>query len=129
MLLCSWNRSGEAERLSRDLDALLWGDGVNYLRSGNAISCWFTYAVKRAQKTDAEFPRVTPHDLRYTAASLAISVGGNVKALQRMLGHASAAMTLDRYADLFEDDLDAVDVVRHGDHRRLSWGGSLGRKK
>ena len=25
-----------------------------------------------------------------------------------MLGHASAAMTLDTYADLFEDDLDEV---------------------
>jgi hypothetical protein len=25
-----------------------------------------------------------------------------------MLGHAFAAMTLDRYADLFDDDLDAV---------------------
>jgi hypothetical protein len=25
-----------------------------------------------------------------------------------MLGHASAAMTLARYADLFDDDLDAV---------------------
>jgi phage-related baseplate assembly protein len=31
-----------------------------------------------------------------------------VKAVQRMLGHASAAMTLDTYADLFDDDLDAV---------------------
>jgi integrase len=31
-----------------------------------------------------------------------------VKSLQRMLGHASAAMTLDVYADLFDDDLDAV---------------------
>ena len=28
-----------------------------------------------------------------------------------MLGHASAAVTLDRYADLFEDDLDAVAVA------------------
>ena len=34
--------------------------------------------------------------------------GANVKAVQRMLGHASAAMTLDVYADLFEDDLDQV---------------------
>jgi hypothetical protein len=25
-----------------------------------------------------------------------------------MLGHASAAMTLDTYSDLFDDDLDAV---------------------
>jgi len=50
----------------------------------------------------------TVHDLRHTAASLAISAGANVKAVQRMLGHASAAMTLDVYADLFDDDLDAV---------------------
>jgi hypothetical protein len=28
--------------------------------------------------------------------------------VQRMLGHASAAMTLDTYTDLFDDDLDAV---------------------
>jgi integrase len=28
--------------------------------------------------------------------------------VQRMLGHKSAAMTLDVYADLFDDDLDSV---------------------
>ena len=51
---------------------------------------------------------LVPHELRHTAASLAVSSGANVKAVQRMLGHASAAMTLDTYADLFDDDLDAV---------------------
>jgi integrase len=51
---------------------------------------------------------VTPHDLRHTAASLAVAAGANVKAVQRMLGHASAAMTLDVYAGQFGDDLDAV---------------------
>jgi integrase len=51
---------------------------------------------------------VTPHDLRHTAASLAVAAGANVKAVQRMLGHASASMTLDVYAGLFGDDLDAV---------------------
>jgi hypothetical protein len=51
---------------------------------------------------------VTPHDLRRTGASLAIVTGANPKAVQRMLGHASAAMTLGTYADLFDDDLDAV---------------------
>lgn len=54
------------------------------------------------------FPRVTAHALRHTAASLAISAGANVKAVQKMLGHASAAMTLDTYADLFDTDADAV---------------------
>jgi integrase len=53
-------------------------------------------------------PGLTPHDLRHTAASLAVQAGANVKAVQRMLGHASAAMTLDVYAGLFNDDLDAV---------------------
>jgi hypothetical protein len=32
----------------------------------------------------------------------------NVKVVQRMLGHASAAMTLDVYADLLDDGLTAV---------------------
>ena len=53
---------------------------------------------------------MTIHDLRHRAASLAISAGANVKAVQKMLGHASAAMTLDTYADLFDDDLNTVAV-------------------
>ena len=36
------------------------------------------------------------------------SPGANVKAVQRMLGHAKASMTLDVYADLFDEDLDDV---------------------
>jgi hypothetical protein len=31
-----------------------------------------------------------------------------VKGVERMLGHPSAAMTLDTYSGLFEDDLDSV---------------------
>lgn len=51
---------------------------------------------------------LTPHEMRHTAASLAVSAGANVKVVQRLLGHASAAVTLDIYADLFDEDLDAV---------------------
>lgn len=57
---------------------------------------------------NADLEHFTPHALKHTAASLAVSAGANIKALQRMLGHKSAAMTLDTYADLFEDDLTAV---------------------
>ena len=66
---------------------------------------------QETQKADKSFPRVTAHGLRHTAASLAISAGANPKVVQRMLGHikhASAAMTLDMYADLFDDDLTAA---------------------
>ena len=39
-----------------------------------------------------------------------MSARANVKAVQRMLGHAKASMTLDVYADLFDADLDDVAV-------------------
>jgi hypothetical protein len=54
---------------------------------------------------------VTPHDLRHTAASLAISAGANPKAVQTMLGHQSAVLTMDTYADLFPDDLELVSAA------------------
>jgi integrase len=41
---------------------------------------------------------------------LAVSAGANITVLQKMLGHNSAAMTLDVYADLFDEDLDMVAV-------------------
>ena len=55
-----------------------------------------------------DFPTITPHALRHTCASLAISAGANVKVVQRLLGHASATMTLDRYGHLMSDDLAGV---------------------
>jgi integrase len=36
--------------------------------------------------------------------------------LQRMLGHKSAKVTLDTYADLFDADLDAVAVTLHASY-------------
>lgn len=67
--------------------------------------------VGRLVETVPGFPAVTPHDLRHTAASLAISAGANPKAVQTMLGHASAVLTLDTYADLFPDDLELVSAA------------------
>jgi Site-specific recombinase XerD len=89
-------------------DQLVFGNGTTHMRTPKSGQGWFWSAVKKCQKIDPDFPTVTPHDLRHAAASMAISARANPKAVQRMLGHASAAMTLDTYADLFEDDLDAV---------------------
>lgn len=90
-------------------EALVWpAPGTGELRRMQKATGWFAGAVGRCRIVDETFPKVTPHDLRHTAASLAVSAGANVKVEQRMLGHASAAMTLDQYADLFDDDLDTV---------------------
>lgn len=48
------------------------------------------------------------HDLRHTCASLAIKSGANIKVVQKLLGHKSAVLTLDRYGHLYSDDLDAL---------------------
>lgn len=107
-------------------DQLVFGRGLVHLPRAGSKQGWFWNAVVASQAVDKGFPYITPHDLRHTAASLAISSGANPKAVQRMLGHASAAMTLDTYADLFEDDLDAVsermDAVRSQAVVGLSWG-------
>ena len=58
--------------------------------------------------TAAGVPGLVPHELRHTAASLAIGSGASIKGVQSMLGHASAAMTLDRYGHLLGDELEAV---------------------
>lgn len=97
-------------------DGLLWpGEAGTHLRRPHPESGWFAKAVKASG-----VPRVTPHDLRHTAASLAVSAGANVKAVQKMLGHASAAMTLDVYADLFDDDLEAVATALNDARNRES---------
>lgn len=68
----------------------------------------FTRRAWRPAVAAAGLGGLTPHELRHTAASLAVASGATVKGVQRMLGHASAAMTLDVYAGLFDDELDAV---------------------
>jgi integrase len=87
----------------RGMGDLVFGDGEHYLVRPKSERGWLVRAVKAAG-----VQKVTPHDLRHACASIAISAGVNVLALQRMLGHKSAKVTLDTYADLFDTDLDAV---------------------
>lgn len=75
------------------------------LRNNTWTRRHYAPAISRILTADPKFPRPTFHDLRHTAVSLAISKGANVKVVQRIAGHASATMTLDTYAGLFDHDL------------------------
>jgi integrase len=103
--------AGQCAGKGRD-DLVFPGENGHHLRLARVHEdnmSWFAGAVKRSG-----VPRITPHDLRHSAASFAVSAGANVKAVQKMLGHSSAAMTLDVYADLFDGDLDSVsDALDH----------------
>ena len=89
-------------------DLVFGGPDGTYLPRPKSDGGWFSSAVARAGVQN-----ITPHDLRHTCASLSVSAGVNVLAPQRMLGHTSAKVTLDTYADLFDDDLDAVATALH----------------
>lgn len=103
-------------------DALVFPDSKGgYMRGTNVRRRWWSDAVSAAKL----FPRVERnaarelvtgyefkiHELRHTAASLAIQAGANVKSLQNLLGHESAALTLDRYGHLYPSDVEAVGVA------------------
>lgn len=79
------------------------GTYMRRVRASSNSKSWFKTALR-----DAGLEPMTLHDLRHTAASLAVQSGAHVKTIQRMLGHTSASMTLDVYADLFDTDLDHV---------------------
>ncbi len=101
-----------ARMKGRELDDVLFPAPMGgVLRYGNARRDWFDPAVKKAG-----LGNLTPHELRHTAASLAVKAGASVLALQRMLGHDKPSTTLDVYADLFDEDLDEVSA-RLSSHR------------
>ncbi|MBW0013242.1 site-specific integrase [Mycobacterium sp.] len=108
-----------------DADTLVFPDTAGgYMRGSNVRRRWWSQAVAAAQL----FPRTVTdsagkltvvydfklHELRHTAASLAIQAGANIKALQNMLGHESAGLTLDRYGHLYGSDVEAVGVAING---------------
>jgi integrase len=100
-------------------DELVFPDKHGYhmrrVRVSKDSRSWFKTAL-----VNAGLPTMVLHDLRHTSASLAVQAGGNVKVVQRMLGHASAAMTLDVYSDLFDDDLDSVSTALDAAYRAAS---------
>lgn len=74
------------------------GQPVNY----NDFGYWWRKA------TQAAGVAVRFHDLRHAFASLLISSGCSVKAVQHALGHASAATTLNLYSHLWPGDDDRI---------------------
>lgn len=75
------------------------GEPVGYNTFGNH----WRAAVKRAGLEPMRY-----HTLRHHFASALISSGCSVKAVQKALGHESAATTLDTYGHLWPGDEDRI---------------------
>ena len=98
----------KTEIKGRDKTALVFPSarGGGFLTLGQA-----RYTFQKATAAVEGCDGVRLHDLRHSCASLAIRSGANIKVVQKLLGHKSAVLTLDRYGHLFPDDLDAVAVA------------------
>ena len=59
---------------------------------------WQSKFVKRHN-----LPKVSPHDLRHTAATLALESGADLKQVQQLLGHKDPATTMQFYAGVTEE--------------------------
>jgi integrase len=84
-------------------DLLFTSPDGEVLRDGNFRRRTWQPALKKSGLSE-----ITPHDLRHTAASLAVDAGANPLVVQRMLGHANPSTTLNVYSGLFDESLDAL---------------------
>jgi integrase len=85
----------------------------------------FQRSVLSAAAERLDLNGLHPHELRHTAASLAIASGATIKVVQQMLGHKSATMTLDLYGHLYADQLDELGDRLH-DAATAAWESSRG---
>ena len=103
--------------LRRHIRGKARGDFIFTSPMGGALSNrnWrrrnFERGMAELVEAHPELTPLTPRDQRHITANVAISVGADVKAAQRMSGHASAAMTVDAYSELSDDEVNAVEAA------------------
>ena len=66
---------------------------------------WQRSVSWREAKVTIGRPELRVHDLRHTAASVWLASGADPKVVQRVLGHATAAMTMDLYGHMIDRNL------------------------
>ena len=79
----------------------LWNNPDNLVftdPTGNHIAFFTFYKHFKNVAASIGRPDARPHDLRHTAATVAIASGADIKSVQDLLGHATASFTLNVYA-------------------------------
>lgn len=82
-----------------------WNNPDNLVFTDEAGSHYAIYTFYKRFKAIAASigrPDARPHDLRHTAATVAIASGADIKSVQDLLGHATASFTLNVYAHTSE---------------------------
>lgn len=83
----------------------MWDNAHNLVftnETGGNLKIFTFYSHFKRIAASIGRPEARPHDLRHTAATVAIASGSDVKSVQSMLGHATASFTLNVYAHTSE---------------------------
>lgn len=101
-LLQQWKRAQTEERLAA---GAAWAKSTRIFTKpdGTSIHPDRVSKVFAQLQTGARVPRITPHQIRYSWAMLALRVGMHPKVVSERLGHSSTQVTLDIYSHVAED--------------------------
>ena len=100
----------------------VWNNPWNLVFTNEIGEHYKTFTFYRRFKSIAQAigrPDARPHDLRHTAATVAIANGVDIKSVQSMLGHATASFTLDVYAHTSQKMMEANAAKVQGFYDKL----------
>lgn len=100
-LLMSFKREQEAK-----LSGSLMPSAFMFCSETNAYAPLYPTTVTRHVSEFIKrhnLPNVSPHDLRHTAATLALESGADLKQVQELLGHKDASTTMQFYAGVTDE--------------------------
>ena len=109
-MLEAWREHQLFERLEWDT---AWTDSgrVFTREDGSPLRRGWLYEHFKALVRKASLPPVRFHDLRHGAATMLIAAGQPVKVVSEILGHSTAAFTMDVYAVVAEELAEAAAVA------------------
>lgn len=93
-------RHRDIQREMREQAGLQWieNDIVFSTRTGGFISVQHLRRAFKEMLSNANLPIIRFHDLRHSAATILVGMGVHMKQIQKLLGHSSITITMDRYA-------------------------------
>lgn len=99
-----------ADELEKIIDGRKPDDWVFQTKRGIVVDRkrWYFHTWRKLMDAGNYPDGLRIHDLRHTAASLAIAAGADVKIVQLMLGHKDATETLNIYGHMWPDKLGEV---------------------
>jgi len=106
MIAFDYLKAERKRQLANQLAAgTLWDNSDNLVFTneiGRHLAIFTFYNAFKKIVASIGRPDARPHDLRHTAATVAIASGADIKSVQSLLGHATASFTLNVYAHTSE---------------------------